>query len=104
MVGLLGMKDFNIYFPSMLGLLSALAQLFLKGIYGGGGNANAETGLLQEMSKKVQIFLCQKEVKIVMISSITGGVLQILCKWYLKKHPEFLGNIEHEAAPSKRVL
>ena len=50
-VGLLGMKDFSIYFPSMLGLLSALAQLLLKGIYGGGGNVNPEADLLQEMGK-----------------------------------------------------
>lgn len=49
-VGLLGMNDFNIYFPSMLGLLSALAQLFLKGMYGG-SSANVETVMLQEMNK-----------------------------------------------------
>lgn len=35
-VGLLLMNDFNIYFPSMLGLLCAMIQLFLKGIYGDG--------------------------------------------------------------------
>lgn len=35
-VGLLKMRDFNIYFPSMLGLLCALVQMFLKGIYGNG--------------------------------------------------------------------
>ena len=33
--GLLLMKDFNIFFPSVMGLMCALAQLFLKGIYGG---------------------------------------------------------------------
>ena len=46
-VGVLLMNDFNIYFPSIMGLLCALAQLFLKGIYGGdqvGGE------LLQAMS------------------------------------------------------
>ena len=32
-VGLLKLKDFNIYFPSLLGLSSALVQLFLKVIY-----------------------------------------------------------------------
>ena len=31
--GLLFMKDFNIFFPSVMGLMCALAQLFLKGIY-----------------------------------------------------------------------
>lgn len=35
-VGLLLMNDFNIYFPSILGLLCAMIQLFLKGIYGNG--------------------------------------------------------------------
>ena len=33
-VGVLLMNDFNIYFPSILGLLCALVQLSLKGIYG----------------------------------------------------------------------
>ncbi len=35
-VGLLLMNDFYIYFPSILGLLCAMIQLFLKGIYGNG--------------------------------------------------------------------
>jgi len=34
-VGLLLLNDFNLYFPSMMGLVCALLQLFLKGIYGG---------------------------------------------------------------------
>mmetsp|Transcript_672 Transcript_672/g.1156 ORF Transcript_672/g.1156 Transcript_672/m.1156 type:complete len:287 (+) Transcript_672:89-949(+) len=33
-VGLWKMRDFNIYFPNLLGLSCALAQLGLKGIYG----------------------------------------------------------------------
>mmetsp|Transcript_6763 Transcript_6763/g.16640 ORF Transcript_6763/g.16640 Transcript_6763/m.16640 type:complete len:282 (-) Transcript_6763:303-1148(-) len=48
-VGLLLLNDFNLYFPSMIGLLCALAQLFLKGMYG--SNANIETEMLEEMTK-----------------------------------------------------
>mmetsp|Transcript_21405 Transcript_21405/g.46485 ORF Transcript_21405/g.46485 Transcript_21405/m.46485 type:complete len:274 (+) Transcript_21405:129-950(+) len=47
-VGVLLMNDFNIYFPSMMGLLCALLQLFLKGMYGG---SKIETVMLQEMGK-----------------------------------------------------
>ncbi|KAL7554603.1 hypothetical protein ACHAWF_018098 [Thalassiosira exigua] len=47
-VGVLLMNDFYIYFPSIMGLLCALAQLFLKGVYSGG---NVESGLLQEMGQ-----------------------------------------------------
>lgn len=36
LVGVLLMNDFNIYFPSILGLLCAMVQLLLKGIYGDG--------------------------------------------------------------------
>ncbi|KAL7530076.1 hypothetical protein ACHAXR_003293 [Thalassiosira sp. AJA248-18] len=49
-VGLLLMKDFYIYFPSMMGLACALAQLFLKGIY---GDSNVGTAAFQEMSSSV---------------------------------------------------
>ena len=55
--GLLAMKDPNIWFPSVMGLLSALAQLFLKGIYGSGVVAESITtasgAASQEMSKVV---------------------------------------------------
>ena len=55
--GLLAMKDVNIWFPSVMGLLSALAQLFLKGIYGSGVVAESITtasgAASQEMSKVV---------------------------------------------------
>lgn len=34
--GLFDMKDFNIYFPNILGLLATLAQFGLKLIYGNG--------------------------------------------------------------------
>mmetsp|Transcript_8573 Transcript_8573/g.14880 ORF Transcript_8573/g.14880 Transcript_8573/m.14880 type:complete len:281 (+) Transcript_8573:88-930(+) len=44
------MRDFNIYFPSMMGLLCALAQLFLKGVYVGDGDV-MDAGVLEEMSK-----------------------------------------------------
>lgn len=47
-VGVLLMKDFYIYFPCMMGLASALMQLFLKGIYGDG---SAEASVIQEMGK-----------------------------------------------------
>lgn len=36
-VGLLDMKDFNIYFPNLLGLLFSLIQVALKLIYSGDG-------------------------------------------------------------------
>ena len=55
--GLLAMNDFNIWMPSMMGLLSALTQLFLKGIYGSGAVAESVTAataaVTQEMSKAV---------------------------------------------------
>ena len=50
LVGLLLLKDFNLYFPSIMGLLCALAQLFLKGIYAGGTNSIDDL-VIQEMSK-----------------------------------------------------
>mmetsp|Transcript_40611 Transcript_40611/g.86500 ORF Transcript_40611/g.86500 Transcript_40611/m.86500 type:complete len:95 (+) Transcript_40611:587-871(+) len=45
--GLLHMKDFYIYFPSMVGLLCAVVQILLKGMYGDGGSA--EYDAMQEM-------------------------------------------------------
>lgn len=48
-VGLLLYNDFNIYFPSIMGLMCALAQLFLKGIYNDG--TSVETTIVQEMGK-----------------------------------------------------
>lgn len=41
LVGVLLMNDFNIYFPSILGLLCAMVQLLLKGIYGDGDGVGA---------------------------------------------------------------
>ena len=49
LVGLFLWKDFNLYFPSIMGLLCALAQLFLKGIYAGGNGV--DDSVIQEMSK-----------------------------------------------------
>lgn len=38
----------------------------------------------------LKIFLCRNDVKIFVICSLTGGILQVLAKQYLKSHPEFL--------------
>jgi hypothetical protein len=37
----------------------------------------------------LKIFLCRNDVKIVIICTVTGGILQILSKQYLKSYPEF---------------
>ena len=38
----------------------------------------------------LKIFLFRNDVKIVIICTVTGGILQVLAKKYLKSHPEFL--------------
>ena len=38
----------------------------------------------------VKIFFCRSDVRIIVFGTVTGGVLQILSKRYLKNHPEFL--------------
>lgn len=38
----------------------------------------------------LKIFFCRNDVKIVVICTVTGGILQVLSKQYLKSHPEFL--------------
>jgi hypothetical protein len=38
----------------------------------------------------LRAFLSRKDVKIVIIFTVTGGVLQVLSKRYLKSHPELL--------------
>lgn len=38
----------------------------------------------------LRILLCRKEIKIIIISTVAGGVLQIICRRYIKSHPEFL--------------
>jgi hypothetical protein len=37
----------------------------------------------------LKIFLCRNDVKILIFCTITGGILQILSKQYLKSYPEF---------------
>lgn len=38
----------------------------------------------------IKIFLCRNDVKIVIICTVTGGILQVLSRQYLKSHSEFL--------------
>jgi len=35
----------------------------------------------------VKVFFCRSEVRIIIVSTITGGILQILSKRYLRNHP-----------------
>jgi len=53
----------------------------------------------------VKAFFCRSDVKIIIFSTITGGVLQILSKRYLKNHPEFLKDLPEskERLPRGRV-
>lgn len=46
----------------------------------------------------VKVFLCRREVRIIIFSTITGGILQILSKRYLKNHTELL-NESKETIP-----
>jgi len=52
-VGLLLMNDFNIYFPSILGLICAMIQLFLKGFYGDGVGSIKRQSSLEMMGQIV---------------------------------------------------
>jgi hypothetical protein len=38
----------------------------------------------------VRNLLCRKETKIILISTVCGGVVQTICRRYIKSHPEFL--------------
>lgn len=38
----------------------------------------------------LKFFFCRNDVKLVIICTITGGILQVLAKQYLNSHPEFL--------------
>ena len=38
----------------------------------------------------VKVFFCRSDVRIIIFGTVTGGLLQILAKRYLKNHPEFL--------------
>lgn len=40
----------------------------------------------------LKAFFCRNDVKIAFLCALTGGILQILSKQYLKSHPEFLEN------------
>ena len=50
----------------------------------------------------LRILLSRKEVKIIILTTVTGGILQIICRRYIKSHPELLeektGNLK-EAEP-----
>lgn len=41
----------------------------------------------------LKILLCRSDVRIIIIGTVTGGVLQILAKRYLKNHPEFSSDL-----------
>ncbi len=45
-MGIFEMKDFNVYFPNVLGLLSAIAQFILKLVYGDGAGGDRGEKLL----------------------------------------------------------
>ena len=38
----------------------------------------------------LKIFLSRNDVKIIIICTVTDGILQVLSRQYLKSHPEFL--------------
>ena len=38
----------------------------------------------------LKVFFCRNDVKIFIICAVTGGILQVISKQYLKSHPEFL--------------
>lgn len=40
----------------------------------------------------LKLFIRQKDVKIVIICTVVGGIAQVVAKRYLKNHPEFLKN------------
>lgn len=46
--------------------------------------------------------LCRKEIKCLIIGGVTGGVLQILSRRYLKNHPEFLEENHTERQPATK--
>ena len=48
----------------------------------------------------LKVFFCRSDVRIVILGKVTGGVLQILSKRYLKNHPELLKN----SPESKEIL
>ena len=36
----------------------------------------------------IKVFFCRSDVRIIIFGTVTGGVLQILARRYIKKHPE----------------
>lgn len=48
----------------------------------------------------VKLFFCRSDVRIIIVSTVTGGILQILSKRYLKNHPEFF----LDSSESKKTL
>lgn len=40
----------------------------------------------------LKVFFCRSDVRIIIFGTVTGGVLQIFAKRYLKNHPELLKN------------
>lgn len=48
----------------------------------------------------LKVFFCRNDVRIVIFGTVTGGILQILSKRYLKNHPELLEN----ASESKKII
>ena len=48
----------------------------------------------------LRVFFCRSDVRIIIFGTVTGGVLQILSKRYLKNHPEFL----KDSPESKEIL
>lgn len=51
-----------------------------------------------------QIFIFSRnELKIILVGTIIGGILQIICWKYLKKHPELLNNDNSEKLEPKKT-
>lgn len=38
----------------------------------------------------IRIFLFRKEIRMILFGTAIGGILQIICREYIKRHPEFL--------------
>ena len=41
----------------------------------------------------LKIFLRRNDVRIIIICTLSGGILQVISKQYLKRHPEFLRDV-----------
>jgi hypothetical protein len=49
---------------------------------------------MKEYIGTLKVFLLRNEVRLIIVSTVTGGVLQILARRYLKSHPELLKNVD----------